>query len=73
MEHCTLCASVDSPGFYTGCMVKDGHAPEWQCDGMGNLTPRRCDCFGDSDLHASTYRNGKGETCCDLCGWPVRV
>lgn len=38
MEQCTLCASDDSPGFYTGCMVKDGHAPEWECDGKGNLT-----------------------------------
>src|SRR6185369_8427312 len=35
---CTLCAAVESPGFYTGCMVKDGHAPEWDCDGKGNLT-----------------------------------
>lgn len=36
--HCTLCAAVESPGFYTGCMVRDGHAPDWDCDGKGNLT-----------------------------------
>lgn len=70
MKDCTLCASNDSPGFYTGCIVKDGHAPEWRCDGNGNLTPRFCDCFGDSGMHASTHRSG-GKTCCDLCGWPV--
>jgi hypothetical protein len=34
---CTLCAAEPSSGFYTGCMVKDGHAPEWECDG-GKLT-----------------------------------
>lgn len=34
---CTICAAEESPGFYTGCMVKDGHAPEWDCDGKGNL------------------------------------
>ncbi len=37
---CTLCSSETSSGFYTGCMVKDGHAPEWDCDGKGNLTRR---------------------------------
>ncbi|ARQ95248.1 hypothetical protein [Bradyrhizobium phage BDU-MI-1] len=37
---CTLCAAVESPGFYTGCMVRDGHAPEWDCDGKGNLTKK---------------------------------
>jgi hypothetical protein len=32
---CTLCAAVESPGFYTGCMVKDGHVPGAQCvDGV---------------------------------------
>lgn len=35
---CTLCSSVPSSGFYTGCMVQDGHAPEWNCDGHGKLT-----------------------------------
>ncbi|MCP1932185.1 hypothetical protein [Bradyrhizobium elkanii] len=35
---CTLCAKVESPGFYTGCMVKDGHVTDWNCDGNGNLT-----------------------------------
>lgn len=36
---CTLCAGQESPGFYTGCMVKDGHiAPDWQCDRKGNLS-----------------------------------
>jgi hypothetical protein len=34
---CSLCAGVESPGFYTGCMVKDGHCEEWTCDGSGNL------------------------------------
>ena len=34
---CTLCAREESPGLYTGCMVKDGHAPDWDCDN-GNLT-----------------------------------
>lgn len=37
---CTLCAKEESPGFYSGCMVKDGHAPEWSCDGNGNLTKK---------------------------------
>lgn len=40
MPTCTLCAAEESPGFYTGCMVRDGHAPEWDCDGQGNLTRR---------------------------------
>lgn len=37
---CTLCAAVRSPGFYTGCLLRDGHDPgnEWNCDGKGNLT-----------------------------------
>lgn len=35
---CTLCAGVESPGFYTGCMVADGHVSDWQCDGKGNLS-----------------------------------
>lgn len=39
-EKCTLCSSEPCDGFYTGCMVKDGHAPEWDCDGKGNLTRR---------------------------------
>jgi hypothetical protein len=34
---CTLCSAEESAGFYTGCMVADGHAPEWQCDN-GKLT-----------------------------------
>lgn len=33
---------------------------------------RRCECFGDSGLHASTHGDGKGGRLCDLCGWPVR-
>jgi hypothetical protein len=36
---CTLCAKEESPGFYTGCMVKDGHAPDWDCNN-GNLTKK---------------------------------
>lgn len=40
MPTCTLCAAEESPGFYTGCMVRDGHAPEWDCDGQGNLSRR---------------------------------
>lgn len=36
---CTLCAAVESPGFYTGCMCKDlGPQNGWVCDGNGNLT-----------------------------------
>lgn len=35
---CTLCAGQESPGFYTGCLVKDGHVTDWQCDGNGNLS-----------------------------------
>lgn len=34
---CTLCAGKESPGFYTGCMVKDGHVKDWNCDGEGHL------------------------------------
>lgn len=40
---CTLCSAEPSSGFYTGCMVKDGHAPEWLCDGKGNLRRRTLD------------------------------
>lgn len=40
MPTCTLCAAEESPGFYTGCMVRDGHAPEWDCDGQGNPSRR---------------------------------
>lgn len=36
---CSLCAKVESPFFYTGCMFEDGHdCNGWQCDGNGNLT-----------------------------------
>lgn len=37
--HCTLCAKVPSPGFYTGCMIRDGvnKGHGWSCDGNGNL------------------------------------
>jgi hypothetical protein len=36
---CTLCAAVESPGFYTGCMFKDGYdCNGWTCDGNGNLS-----------------------------------
>lgn len=36
---CTLCATVESPGFYTGCMYLAGEdCGEWKCDGHGNLT-----------------------------------
>lgn len=39
---CGLCAGQESPGFYTGCLVKDGHITDWQCDGNGNLSrPKR--------------------------------
>lgn len=43
---CTLCASAESDGFYTGCMIQDGQiTSDWACDGKGNLTrpaaPRR--------------------------------
>ena len=37
---CTLCAGVESHGFYTGCMQRDEGKPinGWTCDGEGNLT-----------------------------------
>lgn len=37
---CTLCAGAESPGFYTGCLINDGHVKdsEYDCDGRGNLT-----------------------------------
>jgi hypothetical protein len=37
---CTLCASVESSGFYTGCMIADGHCKEtgWKCDEHGHLS-----------------------------------
>lgn len=37
---CTLCSKEPSPGFYTGCMIRDGQVAdsEWDCDGQGNLT-----------------------------------
>jgi hypothetical protein len=39
---CTLCAAVESPMFYTGCLIKDGHGSgEFDCDGRGHLTPRK--------------------------------
>jgi hypothetical protein len=38
---CTICAGADSPGFYTGCLIKDGHGDgSWDCDGHGHLEPR---------------------------------
>lgn len=38
--HCTLCAGVESPGFYTGCLINDGQLPKstWTCDGKGRLS-----------------------------------
>ena len=46
---CTLCAKVDSPGFYTGCLLNDGHDPgnKWSCDGNGNLTLKLEQCLHD--------------------------
>ena len=41
---CTLCAKVESPGFYTGCLLNDGEdVPrcEYTCDGNGNLFLKR--------------------------------
>jgi hypothetical protein len=39
---CTICAYVESPGFYTGCMFNDGlDCNGWECDGRGNLTRAR--------------------------------
>ena len=36
---CTLCAKIESPGFYTGCLCKEhGIQNGWACDGDGNLT-----------------------------------
>lgn len=36
---CTLCAKVESQGFYTGCMIRDGYCTDsgWSCDGDGHL------------------------------------
>lgn len=53
---CTLCAKEESPGFYTGCMVKDGHAPDWDCDN-GNLT-RREQTMTDQILIEIDIENG---------------
>lgn len=40
-KSCTICAGADSPGFYTGCLIKDGHGDgTWDCDGHGHLEPR---------------------------------
>jgi hypothetical protein len=50
-ETCMLCADDDSPGFYQGCMVRDGHAPEWDCDGKGNLTRRSQPVNSDIEAH----------------------
>ncbi len=50
---CTLCAKVESSGFYTGCMIQDGACTDsgWQCDGNGNLTRPDDDCScGGGDL-----------------------
>lgn len=64
-------------------IAKALRAADWSNTSIGNkalvvaaadaLDQRLCDCFGDSGMHASTHRNGKGERCCDLCGWPVRT
>lgn len=36
---CTICAAEPSSGFYTGCLIADGHGDgKWLCDGKGNLT-----------------------------------
>ncbi len=38
------------------------------------MNESRCECFGDSGIHASTYRPvGSDEDHCDLCGKPVAV
>jgi hypothetical protein len=38
---CTLCAAVESPGFFTGCMIRDDptfdNREGWICDGRGHL------------------------------------
>ena len=38
--YCTLCCGVESPGFYTGCMINDGALTDttWKCDGDGHLS-----------------------------------
>ena len=46
---CTLCAKVESSGFYTGCMIQDGiECNGWQCDGNGNLTRELSRCIDES-------------------------
>ena len=32
------------------------------------MTELACKCFGNSGLHASTFRDSRGRECCDLCG-----
>jgi hypothetical protein len=32
---------------------------------------KRCECFGNTRLHASTHGGADGRRHCDLCGWPV--
>jgi hypothetical protein len=39
---------------------------------MTNETERHCECFGDSGLCASTFRDKEGRRCCDQCGWPIK-
>lgn len=53
---CTLCSAVESPGFYTGCMIQDGiYSKDWECDGKGNLTrkPNGSEGPGPSPLAAN--------------------
>lgn len=32
------------------------------------MSEKLCDCFGESGMHASTFRDAHGRKCCDLCG-----
>lgn len=38
---------------------------------MDTERERLCECFGNSNLHASTH-GIDGRRHCDLCGWPVQ-
>lgn len=72
---CTLCAAVESPGFYTGCMIADGHGGNgWACDGKGNLTRRATIKFSDIPTTRSSdpaLWDEDSDTCA-ACGEPKR-
>lgn len=66
----------------------DGEEPQGQASAAAAPTPaadpsapagsapvaqeKRCECFGDSGLHASTFGGPNGERLCDFCDHPVQ-